>query len=598
MSVQLFYQLQVLSVEDPLMLGRVRARRLIDNYDDILKSQSDPPWNEATDQWTEKDPFIFNPLLPYYVYQTPKVDEMVLGMYLTSDVKFLNQFYIQSTFYSPTATNFQYFQGANKFMGTGLQVSQPKPLKNTNGTYSDKQKHKGVFPEPGDNSLLGRGSADVVVKQDEVLIRAGKFNGNSLKPNVLPAANQQRGFLQLSRFDRMKKVLPNKVVKYISEITVSVKYLIEYHVTNPENSMDIFNGYVFLYQLKPSSETSSVNLTVDSSIPENKRSLVAIESFTNLSMEKVTIFVNEFINVCNSSNVSFDGTQLFSTNDKFPIMYRMQPSDYQLMTNPNSNFTKANPLVKCVGEVQINGDTCFLQIKLVNIQNSQVVFVKEGESPCDNAGLIYLQLVADIMDEIQRLNLGYIPIPTLQEMQDGIEPSPPDYSNVTSGIVQQNLKQLFNNVRLNATAVQPGYGLIYKKDTVGTPSKIETKEEQQSDSIATFSTYGALGSDYLYLLSHQSSIPGKKKINFDDTLYGISQEKFFSEIEPNTSSSVRGEELLDLLNLIVEFLTTHCHPFPGRAPSTETRSKLKLSTLNNEMQKARTTVLNKYIRLN
>ena len=202
MSQQLFYQCQVLNIDDPLMLGRVRGRRLIDNYDDILKSISDPPWNEQTDIWTERDPFVFQPLLPYYVYQTPKVDEMVLVMYLTSDVPFINQYYVQSTFYSPTSTNFQYYQGGNKFTGTGIQIKNPKPLKNLDGTYTDKEKHKGVFPEPGDNALLGRGSADVIVKENDVLIRAGKFKGNNLYPNVIPAFEFKNEFkLKVSELD-------------------------------------------------------------------------------------------------------------------------------------------------------------------------------------------------------------------------------------------------------------------------------------------------------------------------------------------------------------------------------------------------------------
>jgi len=91
MSQQLFYQCQVLNIDDPLMLGRVRGRRLIDNYDDILKSISDPPWNEQTDIWTERDPFVFQPLLPYYVYQTPKVDEMVFVKVQSGNIKLKEQ---------------------------------------------------------------------------------------------------------------------------------------------------------------------------------------------------------------------------------------------------------------------------------------------------------------------------------------------------------------------------------------------------------------------------------------------------------------------------------------------------------------------------
>ena len=80
----IFFQCQVLNVEDPMMLGRIRGVRLIDNYDDILKSISDPPWNEEKDIWTSRDPFVFNPLLPYFVYSVPKVDELVQVLYTFS----------------------------------------------------------------------------------------------------------------------------------------------------------------------------------------------------------------------------------------------------------------------------------------------------------------------------------------------------------------------------------------------------------------------------------------------------------------------------------------------------------------------------------
>ena len=147
---------------------------------------------------------------------------------------------------------FQEFNfGANKFTGTGMQIKNPKPLKNQDGTYTDRAIHKGVFPEPGDNALLGRGSADVVVKQDDVLIRAGKFKGKELQPNVIPVNNPQRAFLQLSRMQSTKQVQPPQTYFELQESVVLVKYLIEWVITNPENTQDNFTGSVYLYQLKP-----------------------------------------------------------------------------------------------------------------------------------------------------------------------------------------------------------------------------------------------------------------------------------------------------------------------------------------------------------
>ena len=119
----IFFQCQVLNIEDPMMLGRIRGVRLIDNYDDILKSISDPPWNEEKDIWTSRDPFVFNPLMPYFMYQVPKVTEMAQVIYLNKDFKYQNQYFVQNTFSSPTATFRQFNFGANKFGTNGPKKS-------------------------------------------------------------------------------------------------------------------------------------------------------------------------------------------------------------------------------------------------------------------------------------------------------------------------------------------------------------------------------------------------------------------------------------------------------------------------------------------
>ena len=190
MSSPIFFQVVILDNQDPMMLGRVRATLLVDNYQDIVKGIED--WNEERDKWTVRDPFVFNPLMPYFMYQVPKVGEMAQIIYVSSDFKYQNQYYIQNTFSTPTATNFEYYVGANKFTGTGTQYTNPKPLKNQDGTYNNSVTYKGVFPEPGDNAILGRGSADLIVKQDEILLRAGKFKDSILQANQPPVANQQR----------------------------------------------------------------------------------------------------------------------------------------------------------------------------------------------------------------------------------------------------------------------------------------------------------------------------------------------------------------------------------------------------------------------
>ena len=493
----LFYPSIVLDNEDPLMLGRIRARELTDNYNDIIASITNPVWNETKDKWTSRDPFIFNPLLPYFMYQVPKKDELVYGLYYNADYKYQNQFYVQSLFSSPTLSPFEYYVGAQKFTGVGGQYKNPLPLKNQDGTYASPE-NKGVFPEPGDNAILGRGSADLIVKEDEVLLRAGKTIGNIL-PNTIPAANNTRSFLQLSRFKNIKILDDIKTINVQDEKVVLVKYLIEWVITNPENTQDKFTGAVYLYKLRPNIKTNSVELKVDSDV-EGYKFLVTFSEFQSLSKKDVITFINDFIKTCNSQG-DIDGKKIWNESP-FPIYYRPNNSTYEKLLSSSSP------------------------------------------------------------------------------------------------IVSTNLNDIFKEIKLNNTTLVPGYGLIYTKDKVGFPFDVKSYETPIFKYNNTPVTFAGIGADKLLLMSHQSSIPGKGKINMDGTLYGITNDKFTDEIIPKTSSAVRGEELLELINLIVRFLTTHTHAYPGLPPVPITQDGTSSARILAELQNAVNTILNENIRLN
>jgi hypothetical protein len=391
-----------------------------------------------------------------------------------------------------------------------MQIQNPKPLKNQDGSLTDRGIHEGVFPQPGDNALLGRGSSDLIVKQDEVLLRAGKFKGQYLKPNEIPVGNPQRSFLQLTKFQSTKQTLEPKIYYELTENVLLTKYLIEWVVTNPENTQGKFSGAVYLYQLKPDSSTNSKNLTVTSDISENLKKLVATENFSLLNSNDVIKFINNFIKTCNNTNVTVSGVKLFPDNNestKFPMFYRPNILMYSKL-DPSTNL---------------------------------------GNSATN--------------DEIK------------------------------------NISEIYRGIKLNA-ALKGGYGLIYSKGKVGVPKTPVKKVVPQSKYVNAESTYGALGGDMLFLLSHNSQIPGREKINFDNTLYGISAEKFADNIIPNTSSSVRGEQLLELIEMIVRFLVTHTHAYPGLPPVPKTQDGSSTDKILTELNNAVTKILNGNIRLN
>ena len=128
---------------------------------------------------------------------------------------------------------------------------------------------------------------------------------------------------------------------------------------------------------------------------------------------------------------------------------------------------------------------------------------------------------------------------------------------------------------------------------------MDTGSFDRIEYVNELSSATLLGGDEIYLLAHDTNTsPTKSKIDLNNTLYGITNDKIVDDIEPNTSSMVRGEELLDLINIIVRFLITHAHPFPGLPPVSVTEDGSTIQNLLNELSLATTKILNKKIKIN
>ena len=108
-----------------------------------------------------------------------------------------------------------------------------------------------------------------------------------------------------------------------------------------------------------------------------------------------------------------------------------------------------------------------------------------------------------------------------------------------------------------------------------------------------------MAGDFLYLLSHKTDIPSKSKINLlpKETLYGITQDYFVNNVLPNTDPMVRGNELMKLLKLIVDFLGAHVHNI-NEAPIPIGVDGTQLSEIRKILQDADNSILNQNIRIN
>jgi len=509
---QIIFPGVVLDVQDPMVLGRIRARpeKLID-YEALKKSLD---FNEETEKWTQKDPFIFLPLLPYFVNQVPKKGENVLLFYYDLKSKTTkNKFYMISTFSSPTTIKYENYSSAQTLLDSGSVNSRKKlqPIKNSDGSFKN-EKNKGVFVEPVDISINGRDSADLILKENEVLLRAGKHK--QFRSGEIPDADETRAFLQLTKnYTKLSYGEPYSKTRLVPN-DKPIKYLVEYDVINPDNQFSAFTAVLYYYALRTDERaylTLSSNFRYDTDI--------------DLTGTTGGVSLIRMVNLPIGLNLETLSTQ---------INQRLK----EIVTNPSQALLQPN----------IN-------------KNEQFPFY-------------------------------YRPSKKLRDL----------VNNTTSSIdliSSSNMSKLQSLVRISTTDPTPGYGIVLNyKLSPELPFEIRKDVVVPSQAELINNSVGLMGANQLYLLSHDSQIPGKGKIDLNNTIYGIDSDKIFNEIEPKTSSSVRGEELLDLLNLIVRFCLTHVHPYPLMPPSSVTLDGLSTDDLLSKMQQAYENVLNKNIRIN
>jgi hypothetical protein len=512
-----------------------RIRATLINNEDQSSINKGTQWDEKKDKWTTKDPFIVLPLLPFYYSQVPKKDELVNIIFQNKMYDTQNKFYIQGPFSSPLSTGFEDFQGAQANLTAGARTKQKPDLKNQDGSY--KPGTEGLFPKPQDVALVGRGISDVVIKEKELLLRSGKMI--PAQGNNIPKINDNRSFLQLSYFDSNKKSAGVQTESKIEEKPAFIKKIVIWNISNPENTQSALNGSVGLYTMKELEENNTQKFTYDSidklSIGTNYSGPIEQIIFYNQSVDGIRNIVNDFILSVYNGTVEFkDYPVSASTNFQNCLPFAVAPSKLTKMA---------------------------YQQALNKLQNP------EGTPPSN----IFAPGV---------MNTILIAAPLT---------------------IVKNIEFLMNEIRIDFT--KKGFFVISSKDQgvpqYDSPTQPKTESFEKFEIDSTPTTYAIMGGQKIYLMS-QDSKSNKGVLSFNDTIYGIKQESFVGPegFENKTFSTVRGEELISLLEKIVSYLSSHVHnpvspPDPIGAGNGQT-----ISEIQQLLQNAAETILNKNIRIN
>ena len=173
---------------------------------------------------------------------------------------------------------------------------------------------------------------------------------------------------------------------------------------------------------------------------------------------------------------------------------------------------------------------------------------------------------------------------------------PTDFFKSLTGTPEQNEKKnaILNSIKISG--VGPANGLMWSQSKI-IPKPIIKEEIEEFLKINTNSpeqTFSAVVSDKIYLLSTDPN-ETQKTVNFNNLdKYEFTQEDYIKNIDPNTYSSVRGENLIRLLRSIINLLLSHQHNVIGPLLQEDPNYE----TLQNLLKNVEQDILNSSIKIN
>jgi hypothetical protein len=318
------------------------------NLNDILNNDQ----SDIIDAYKfgEYDPFIFSPLSADINIQ-PGIGELVRVMYNNADDNSgrKDQIYLGRIITSPLNISHENSNQSYGATSQGFNLKPPADIVKSNGEYTEK-KIEGIFAKPEDNCLYGRGSTDLILKKNEVLLRAGKVNEMFIGRTPVP--NTNLGFLQISYFDSDKINLGPQKISSFSEPDNPVRLLVEYDITAGLDSTEespILSGVLKIYTIPNLKEMSQKVFNFSTSMPESVKDNPPLVSYSleELTIESIAEIINTILRaLINNQKIDISGAPSFTPpGDSFPFFFRPSNGLRQILQNIPSTASQVGELV-------------------------------------------------------------------------------------------------------------------------------------------------------------------------------------------------------------------------------------------------------------
>jgi hypothetical protein len=236
------------------------------------------------------------------------------------------------------------------------------------------------------------------------------------------------------------------------------------------------------------------------------------------------------------------------------------------------------------------------EYKLINLDNtsSSPTFTKI----VNNINEIYVTIRNDIKSlHYKGLESFHSTYPTEDIHPFFFRPTEECISRTLTNLELTNRTSIFNKISLSETC-GPQFGLVFQRTSVSPPIEtikyIEPVLKNNNNNLEQ--TFSALKADKIYLLTTDMKNTSNSPINFEILdKYELTQENYLKDIEPKTSSMVRGEPLLEFLKALYTVLTTHVHNINSPYAKNTYDAHNQMEELFKNLEKS---ILNKSIKIN